>query len=150
MEFQSLPDCCLSFLNVKLENRVVMYLHHVSRQITLFIYLTPQTTTTDCYDNKILFVAGKILERFGHVHCFSMCFICYALRLGLISIAPSPWWILPIEFVFQGPTYAMTYTTIVAYANVIAPPGASATMQGIAAGMDDGFGEFLIFEITQY
>ncbi|KAG5881531.1 hypothetical protein JTB14_008457 [Gonioctena quinquepunctata] len=85
-------------------------------------------------------VSGSILERFGHVHCFSMCFINYALRLGLISIVPSPWWIVPIEFVFQGPTYALTYTTIVAYANELAPPGASATMQGIAAGMDDGFG----------
>lgn len=41
----------------------------------------------------------------------------------------------------QGPTYAMTYTTVVAYANELAPPGASATMQGIAAGMDDGVGE---------
>lgn len=73
-----------------------------------------------------------------------MCFINYALRLGLISIAPSPWWILPIEFCLQGPTYALTYTTIVEYANVIAPPGASATMQGIAAGMDDGFGKFTL------
>ncbi|XP_064212552.1 major facilitator superfamily domain-containing protein 6-A [Tribolium castaneum] len=85
-------------------------------------------------------VAGKILDRIGHVHCFSMCFINYALRLGLISIAPSPWWIVPIEFFMQGPTYALTYTTIVAYANELAPPGASATMQGIAAGMDDGIG----------
>jgi MFS family permease len=74
-------------------------------------------------------IAGKILERIGHVHCFSMCFINYALRLGLISLAPSPWWIVPIEFCMQGPTYALTYTTIVAYANELAPPGASATMQ---------------------
>lgn len=85
-------------------------------------------------------ISGMILERFGHVHCFSMCFINYALRLALISVVPSPWWVVPIEFVFQGPTYALTYTTIVAYANELAPPGASATMQGIAAGMDDGFG----------
>uniref|UniRef100_A0A1Y1LW25 Major facilitator superfamily associated domain-containing protein n=4 Tax=Photinus pyralis TaxID=7054 RepID=A0A1Y1LW25_PHOPY len=40
----------------------------------------------------------------------------------------------------QGPSYALIYTTIVAYANAISPPGMSATMQGIAAGMDDGFG----------
>ncbi|CAH0559127.1 unnamed protein product [Brassicogethes aeneus] len=85
-------------------------------------------------------ISGKILSKFGHVHCFSMCFINYALRLSLISIASSPWWIVPIEFCFQGPTYALTYTTIVAYANELAPPGASATMQGIAAGMDDGVG----------
>lgn len=88
-------------------------------------------------------LSGKILERFGHVHSFSMCFVNYGLRLGLISVVPNPWWILPIEFALQGPTYALTYTTIVAYAAAIAPAGASATMQGIAAGMDDGFGKIV-------
>jgi MFS family permease len=34
----------------------------------------------------------------------------------------------------------MSYTTIVAYASAVTPPGTSATMQGLAAGMDDGFG----------
>ncbi|RZC41121.1 MFS 1 domain containing protein, partial [Asbolus verrucosus] len=92
------------------------------------------------YLEELAITTRKILERFGHVHCFTMCFINYAIRLGLISIAPSPWWILPIEFFMQGPTYALTYTTIVAYANELAPPGASATMQGIAAGMGDGTG----------
>lgn len=86
-------------------------------------------------------IAGKIIARFGHAKCFSMCFIFYALRLACISVAPNPWWVVLIEFFLQGPTYALTYTTIVAYANAIAPPGASATMQGIAAGMDDGFGK---------
>nr|XP_022901741.1 major facilitator superfamily domain-containing protein 6-A-like [Onthophagus taurus] len=86
------------------------------------------------------YIGGLILERFGHTKTFTMCFIFYALRLGLISIVPNPWWILLIECFMQGPTYALTYTTIVEYANVIAPPGMSATLQGIAAGMDDGFG----------
>lgn len=40
----------------------------------------------------------------------------------------------------QGPTYALCYTTIVAYASAISPPGTTATVQGIAAGMDDAFG----------
>lgn len=69
-----------------------------------------------------------------------MGFMFYALRLALISLSPSPWYIVPIEFALQGPTYALVYTTIVAYANEIAPPGMSATMQGIAAGVDDGLG----------
>jgi len=43
----------------------------------------------------------------------------------------------------QGPTYALCYTTIVAYASAISPPGTSATVQGIVAGMDDGLGKFL-------
>uniref|UniRef100_A0AAR5Q8J5 Major facilitator superfamily (MFS) profile domain-containing protein n=2 Tax=Dendroctonus ponderosae TaxID=77166 RepID=A0AAR5Q8J5_DENPD len=92
-------------------------------------------------------ISGKILERFGHVHSFSMCFVNYALGLALISLVPNPWWVLPIELCFQGPTYALTYTTVVAYANELAPPGASATMQGIAAGMDDRIG-YAIGSIT--
>ena len=46
----------------------------------------------------------------------------------------------------QGPTYALCYTTIVAYASVVAPPGTSATVQGIVAGIDDGLGnvQFLL------
>lgn len=43
----------------------------------------------------------------------------------------------------QGPTYALCYTTIVAYASAVSPPGTSATVQGIVAGMDDGLGKFL-------
>jgi hypothetical protein len=35
----------------------------------------------------------------------------------------------------------MSYTTIVAYASAVTSPGTSATMQGLVAGMDDGFGE---------
>ncbi|RZC43211.1 MFS 1 and/or Nuc H symport domain containing protein [Asbolus verrucosus] len=81
-----------------------------------------------------------LLERFGHVSCFTMCFFSYALRIGLISLAASPWWIILSEFFLNGPSYAMAYATIAAYANDLAPPGASATMQGIAAGMDDGLG----------
>lgn len=42
----------------------------------------------------------------------------------------------------QGPTYALCYTTIVAYASAVSPPGTSATVQGIVAGMDDGLGKF--------
>ena len=84
--------------------------------------------------------AGKILKKIGYGYCFALCFLNYALRLGLISLATTPHWIVLIEFFMQGPTYALCYTTIVAYASAISPPGASATVQGIVAGMDDGLG----------
>ncbi|XP_011261876.2 major facilitator superfamily domain-containing protein 6 [Camponotus floridanus] len=85
-------------------------------------------------------LSGKILKKFGYGYTFTFCFVSYALRLGLISFAPTPWWVLPIEFFMQGPSYALCYTTIVAYASAVSPPGTSATVQGIVAGMDDGFG----------
>jgi MFS family permease len=100
------------------------------------------TVAAEALGGEIIFffISKKILNRFGHVNCFSACFFFYALRIGLISLAPSPWWIIPIEFCLNGPTFAMAYSAIVAYANDLAPAGASATMQGIAAGMDDGLG----------
>ncbi|XP_034235432.1 major facilitator superfamily domain-containing protein 6 [Thrips palmi] len=84
--------------------------------------------------------AGKIIEKIGYEHCLSLSFVFYALRLGLISLATNPWWLLPTELFLQGPSFALCYTTIVAYASAVAPPGTSATMQGLVAGMDDGFG----------
>lgn len=86
------------------------------------------------------YLSGAILSKIGYGPCLSLCFAFYTIRLGLIAIIPSPWWILPIEVIMQGPTYALCYTVIVAYASAISPPGTSATVQGIVAGMDDGFG----------
>lgn len=123
----------------------------------LFWYLEDLALTTDTDNIKLLegltvaaetlgaeviffYVSGKIIQKCGYAVTFSLCFISYGIRYALISIIPSPWWIIPIEFLMQGPSYALIYTTIVAYANAISPPGMSATMQGIAAGMDDGFG----------
>ena len=96
----------------------------------------------ECLGGEILFflISGKILKRLGYVHCLSCCFFGYAVRLFLISTITNPWYLVPIEFVAQGATYALTYTCIVAYASAIAPPGTSATVQGIVAGMDDGLG----------
>lgn len=85
-------------------------------------------------------MSGKILKKLGFGYTFTFCFVCYALRFGLISMALTPWWVIPIELFMQGPTYALCYTTIVAYASKVSPPGTSATVQGIVAGMDDGFG----------
>lgn len=106
------------------------------------------TVAAETLGSEVIFfyLSGKIIERFGHAYTFSMCFMCYGLRFGLISAIPSPWWIIPIELALQGPSYALIYTTIVAYANAIAPPGMSATVQGIAAGMDDCLGKLNTFD----
>uniref|UniRef100_A0A1L8DEF4 Putative transporter n=2 Tax=Nyssomyia neivai TaxID=330878 RepID=A0A1L8DEF4_9DIPT len=96
----------------------------------------------ECLGGEILFflVSGKILKRIGFVHCLSLCFFTYSIRLALISAIPNPWYLVPVELFMQGATYALCYTCIVAYASAIAPPGTSATMQGLVAGMDDGLG----------
>lgn len=85
-------------------------------------------------------LSGRILSAVGYRHCLSLCFLAYMVRLGLLSLISNPWWVLAIEML-QGPSYALSYTTVVAYASAVSPPGTSATVQGIAAGMDDGFGK---------
>ncbi|XP_011641597.1 major facilitator superfamily domain-containing protein 6-like [Pogonomyrmex barbatus] len=86
------------------------------------------------------FLSGKIVKKIGYGHTFTLCFICYALRLGLISLVPTPWWILPIEFFMHGLSFSLCLATIVSYASVITPPGASATVQAIVQSMHDSFG----------
>lgn len=86
------------------------------------------------------FYSGKIIKKLGYVHVMSLCFFFYAVRLGLISWIPNPWYLVGVELFFQGVTYALCYTCIVAYASAVAPPGTSATVQGLMAGMDDGLG----------
>lgn len=88
----------------------------------------------------IFLVSGKILKRIGYVNCLSLCFFMYFIRFGLISLISNPWWLVPIEFIMQGCSYALCYTCIVGYASEVAPPGTSATVQGLVAGVDDGVG----------
>lgn len=44
----------------------------------------------------------------------------------------------------QGPSFALTYATIVGYGAAVAPEGLSATLQGIVSGMDDGVGVYYL------
>lgn len=119
------------------------------------------TVAAECVFGEVLFflISGKIIKKLGYIHCMTFCFSCYALRLFMISLITNPWYLVGIEILMQGCTYALCYTCIVgefawllalsklikiiqstAYASVISPPGTSATVQGLVAGMDDGLG----------
>ncbi|XP_024884622.1 major facilitator superfamily domain-containing protein 6-like [Temnothorax curvispinosus] len=87
-----------------------------------------------------LFFSGKIIKKLGYSYTIIFCFICYAIRWGLISLSPTPWWIIPIELIMHGSSYALCIAAISAYANVVTPPGTSVTVQGLVQGMHDSFG----------
>ncbi|KYQ46344.1 Major facilitator superfamily domain-containing protein 6 [Trachymyrmex zeteki] len=93
-----------------------------------------------------LFFSGKIIEKLGYTYTLIFCFVCYAFRLGLISLSSMPWWILPIELLLHGPSYALCIATIIAYANSITPPGASATIQGLVQSVHDGFASICLYK----
>ncbi|KAG5680181.1 hypothetical protein PVAND_009706 [Polypedilum vanderplanki] len=100
------------------------------------------TVAAECLFGEVLFflISGRIIKKLGYIHCLSFCFFCYTLRMFFISLMTNPWQLVFIEILMQGCTYALCYTCIVAYASVISPPGTSATVQGVVAGMDDGLG----------
>ncbi|XP_072941322.1 major facilitator superfamily domain-containing protein 6 [Epargyreus clarus] len=93
-----------------------------------------------CGELLFFFLSGRIIKRWGYGTTITFCLVCYGVRLALISLIQHPWHLVFIESVMQGPTYALCYASIVGYAAQAAPPGYSATVQGIVAGMDDGVG----------
>ncbi|XP_077290648.1 major facilitator superfamily domain-containing protein 6 [Arctopsyche grandis] len=105
-------------------------------------FLEGLTIAVESFGGEILFFAysGKILKYLGFQHTLSLGLFCYGLRLLSISLITQPWHFVLVEMFLQGPTYALCYATIVGYAASVAPPGLSATLQGILAGMDDGVG----------
>ncbi|XP_071447805.1 signal recognition particle subunit SRP72 [Hetaerina americana] len=98
-------------------------------------------------ETVFFYLSGFILRLIGgkdgkhsYARGLTLSLFSFAVRFALVSITTSPWHLLPIEAVMQGPTYALSYTAIVGYAANVSPPGASATMQGLVAGVDDGLG----------
>ncbi|XP_071581474.1 major facilitator superfamily domain-containing protein 6-like [Temnothorax nylanderi] len=83
---------------------------------------------------------GKILQKLGYGYTFILSLTSYAIRMGLISIAPTPWWIILAECLTQGPSYVLSHATIVAFANSISLPGTYASVQGIMGAMKEGLG----------
>ncbi|XP_071581776.1 major facilitator superfamily domain-containing protein 6-like [Temnothorax nylanderi] len=107
-------------------------------KIKLIEGLTIATETFGCGIMFCLF--GKILQKLGYGYIFTLSLTFYAIRMGLISIAPTPWWIIPAELLMLGPSFAFSHSTIVAFANAISSSGTSTSVQGIMSGMKEGLG----------
>lgn len=87
--------------------------------------------------------AGKILAKIGCHYSLALCFMLFSIRLYLLSFVPNPWWVLPIECLLHGPTYAFSYATMVSYVSQISTPAIQGTMQGFVSGVYDGIGKRL-------
>ncbi|XP_018377515.1 PREDICTED: major facilitator superfamily domain-containing protein 6-like [Trachymyrmex cornetzi] len=85
-------------------------------------------------------LSGRILNKFGYGYTFNLSLVFYVLRLGLISIVPTPWWIVLIEFLLLGLSYTLSYVTTIAFADVISSSSVSVSVQGIMSGLKEGFG----------
>lgn len=90
-----------------------------------------------------LFLFSWIVKKLGHIHVMTLIPFMIGVRFILYSILPNPWWVLPIE-VLQC-SVALTFATMGSYANVVAPPGAEATVQGLVGAIFEGIGSFIYF-----
>ncbi|KAK3099153.1 hypothetical protein FSP39_000211 [Pinctada imbricata] len=88
----------------------------------------------------LLFFVGFIIKRLGHLNCLYSAFVCYALRFLCYTFLTDPWQVLPIELL-HGVTFGVFWAAGTSYASIIAPPGLSATVQGILGGVHFGFGK---------
>ncbi|KAK2186953.1 hypothetical protein NP493_183g00014 [Ridgeia piscesae] len=87
----------------------------------------------------MLFLAGSIMKKLGHVKCLCLACAAYATRMIGYSFLSDPWMVLFIE-PLQGLTFGLFYASASAYGSLITPPGLHGTVQGIIGSLHFGFG----------
>lgn len=71
-----------------------------------------------------------------------MILIVMGIRLFSYSLLSDPWYVLPIELL-NGLTLGVYWSAMASYAYLVAPPGATSTLQGIFSAIFEGIGKFL-------
>lgn len=85
------------------------------------------------------FFSGYFLRRFKASKMLFFALLLQAVRTILYSYMGMPWQVLPLQLL-QGPTFSLMWAAGVYYAKEIAPPGRSATAQGLFSGIIYGLG----------
>ena len=75
------------------------------------------------------FLAGRIIDVFGHLNTVTISLIAYIGSFVSYSYLTEPWYAVPIEILHAG-AYALVWSASVLYLNKAAPAGSSATVQG--------------------
>jgi MFS family permease len=88
-----------------------------------------------------LFFSGKVIKKIGEVNCLYLAFIAYGIRFLSYSFLMNIWLVLPVELL-HGVTFGLMFPAATMYANQIAPPGMSATLQGLVSGIHYGLGRW--------
>ncbi|KAK7482915.1 hypothetical protein BaRGS_00025815 [Batillaria attramentaria] len=121
-------------------------------QTFLFWYLqdlgaTPLVFGFDLVVNSLaeapmLFISGDIIRRVGAVPCIYIALVALSVRMLGYSLLVNPWVVLVIA-PLHGLTFGLLWAAASTHANMIAPPGLSATMQGLLYGMHFAVGKGL-------
>jgi PPP family 3-phenylpropionic acid transporter len=87
-----------------------------------------------------LFLSGRIITRYGINRIIAVAFLLMAIRAFIYAFMPAPWWVLPVNLLLAGPTFALFWAGAVAEANRLAPSGLGATAQGALGSVMFGLG----------
>ncbi|CAE1138665.1 unnamed protein product [Acanthosepion pharaonis] len=89
------------------------------------------------YTSRVCFTTD-ILKKIGHIPCLYLALAAYSIRFLCYSFLTKSWFVLAIE-PLHGLTFGLMYASATGHANILAPAGLSATMQGIVGGIHFGF-----------
>jgi PPP family 3-phenylpropionic acid transporter len=90
----------------------------------------------------IFLYSRRLLARWDAQFLLALSMVFTVVRALAYVNMTAPWQVLLISLL-HGPTFALMWTSGVAYANAMAPPGLGATAQGVFAGTVMGLGSAL-------
>lgn len=88
----------------------------------------------------VLYVAGRLIKRYGHMKCLYTVFVAYCIRFVSYSYLTNAWYVLPVELL-NGLTFGLMWATVTSYGSIITLPGMSGTIQGLLSGLNFGLGK---------
>ncbi len=88
------------------------------------------------------FISAGLMRRFGTSKMIAAALAGSTLRFLATGLMTAPWPVLPINLL-HGPSFAVVWAAGVADADAAAPPGLSATAQGLFSGVMFGLGSAL-------
>ncbi|XP_043226818.1 major facilitator superfamily domain-containing protein 6-like [Amphibalanus amphitrite] len=110
------------------------------------------TLLVQCFLGEVpfFFISGWVIRKLGHVYTQTVVLLAFGVRFLLYSLLKNPWVVLPIELL-NGLTFGLFYANMVGYACAVAPPGMTATLQGlvgasfecVGVAIGSGFGGIL-------
>ena len=84
-------------------------------------------------------ISSWIIRKLGYHGCMLLCLLSFGVRFLGYYWMTNPWYVLLIDFV-HSVGYGLFYASMTSFAFEKAPPGATATLQGILGATYEGFG----------
>lgn len=90
-------------------------------------------------ETVVMFFSETVFRTVGHVNCFSIVCVAFAIRFASYSFIRNPWMVLLIE-PLHAITFGLMYAAASTYASRITPPGNHGSVQNIIASLHFCYG----------